>query len=528
METIRTKSGILPNFSESDIEILKKYYEYNQNYYVKLNALLTADLYDHPLWGPIIKSMTPEMLKQQNERSQELQRAAIYDGKWEEYSNDLLLQGVTYARMNISYTEWYELIKMYKNYLLPYIKKDFNGRTEEAIVFLEGLSMFLDFAMYGIAEAYFNEKNNIIRAKEESFRAIFENSADYIFLIDRDTRINMINHVDSRYTVEDVIGKSMLSFHEEENKAIVKRAIDQVFETKTPTNFDIYSIINEKKEYYSSSVSPVFDAQGEVSAAVVISRNITMQKLAEDEIKELNATLERKVEERTEELKNINKELEAFSYSVSHDLRSPLRAINGFTQILADDYSNIMNDEAKDAMQEIIKNTSRMGQLIDDLLEFSRIGKQGIIKGNIDMNELTAFIVSEIKNTGVNKNIEFNIKPLEKVKGDRGMLKQVMYNLISNAVKYSSKVEKPVIEIGFYAEGNSNIYYVKDNGAGFDMTYYNKLFGVFQRLHSSNEFEGTGVGLAIVQRTIMRHSGKVWAEGKVGNGATFYISLPNS
>jgi len=234
-----------------------------------------------------------------------------------------------------------------------------------------------------------------------------------------------------------------------------------------------------------------------------------------------------KSEKINEALAISNKELDSFSYSVSHDLRAPLRAIVGYSNILIEDYGDKLDDEGKRTLNVIMKNVLKMGQLIDDLLAFSRIGKQNIIRVNVDMNLLVNSIDAELKIQQPNK-IELNIKSLLNTKCDSSMIKQVMTNLISNALKYSGKKEKSNVEIGSYTENNNNIYYVKDNGVGFDMKYYDKLFGVFQRLHSANEFEGTGVGLALVQRIINKHGGKVWAEAKVDEGATFYFSLPNN
>jgi PAS domain S-box-containing protein len=529
METTTFEINISPKFKAYDIEILKKYFEYNKKYYWKINAELTAGLKEHPLWGPILKMQTPEQRLAQSERSLEMQRAAIYDGKWDEYTKDLMMQGKTYARMNVSYNDWYEIIKSYKDYLMPYIKKDFAHSTEEAVVYLDGMSRFLDYAMYSIAEAYFQEKNNIIKANEELFRAIFENSADNITLIDNHAIIKMINKVAAGFVKEDLIGKSILDIQSKENVAAVSEALHVVFEHKASTEFDL--LLEEKEgegmKYYSSSISPIFNDSDEVSMAVIISRDVSIQRLAHIQVRELNANLEKKVNERTEELRSSNKELEAFCYSISHDLRGPLRAINGFAEILLEDYSDNLSDEAKDSMNEIILNANKMGQLIDNLLEFSRLGKQEVMKNNIDMNGLVESIIAELNPQGKDNKVEFNVGVLEKVKGDRNMLKQVMINLISNAIKYSHKKKTPSIEVGFYKENENNIYYVKDNGAGFDMAYYNKLFNVFQRLHSAYEFEGTGVGLAIVHRIILKHGGRVWAEGKVGEGATFYISLPN-
>ncbi|PKQ43576.1 sensor histidine kinase [Confluentibacter flavum] len=231
-------------------------------------------------------------------------------------------------------------------------------------------------------------------------------------------------------------------------------------------------------------------------------------------------------EKRTVELEEVNKELEAFSYSVSHDLRAPLRAISGFSEVLAKDYINQLDEEAKIFFSEIIRNARKMGELIDNLLEFSRLSRQDIFRDTIDMNEIVGSIVAELTKLEPKRNIDLNLQKLPNVEGDKNMLKQLFFNLFSNAFKYTGKKEKANIEIGSYSRNREQVFYVKDNGAGFDPRYYNKLFGVFERLHSSIEFEGTGVGLAIVQKIAAKHGGEVWAEGKVGDGACFYVSLP--
>lgn len=225
-------------------------------------------------------------------------------------------------------------------------------------------------------------------------------------------------------------------------------------------------------------------------------------------------------------LEYANMELDSFSYSVSHDLRAPLRAINGYSQVLLDDYGDKLNEDGKRNISIIIKNAKKMGYLIDDLLTFSRVGKQNLTKVFLNMDNLVEAIVNEFRSQPQQSEVEFRINPLQIIRGDSSMLKLVLTNLISNAIKYSGKKEKPIVEIGSYKENENLVYYVKDNGAGFDMKYYDKLFGVFQRLHSSSEFEGTGVGLALVQRIIKKHQGNVWAEAKPDEGATFYFSLP--
>lgn len=525
MNTNSTEEPIrLPNFSEQEIDVLKKYFTFSERYRERLSDEFRERLKDHPLWGPLMSQMTPEQMKAQNERSNSLQRAAIYDGKWKEYADDLVMQGRLYARMNIAYNEWYEIITMAKVLLMPYIKKDYANSVDDATDIMDGLSKLTDYAMYGIAEAYFREKNDIIRAGEERFRLIFENSKDHILHIAPDGKILAINHSEV-YSVEEMMGRNILDFQGDENKATVKEALHNAIDKREPSVFETEVQAADGKKYYSSTISPVIK-NGEVDSAVVVARNVTREKEAEIALNELNQELESKIADRTEELKNINKELESFTYSVSHDLRSPLRAISGFSVILKEDFSDKLTGDAREALNEIISNVKRMGQLIDDLLEFSRLGKQNISKAEVNMKELFTTVIEDVKHAADVK-AEFKTGPLMNVMGDRNMLKQVAYNLVSNAVKYSSKKEKPKVEIGSRTDNGNVVYYVKDNGVGFSMKYYDKLFGVFQRLHGFDEFEGTGVGLAIVQRIINRHDGRVWAEAKENEGATFYFSLPN-
>ena len=263
------------------------------------------------------------------------------------------------------------------------------------------------------------------------------------------------------------------------------------------------------------SLIPIFGSNSEIDYIVAEGRDITALKITEAAL-----TV------RTNQLEALNTELEAFSYSVSHDLRAPLRGIIGFSSILEEDYGNVLDDEGKRITSVIKSNTIKMGRLIDDLLAFSRMGRQEILKTNIDTRKMVEEVIEELTPKVKAKYIHWTIHSLPKVNGDMNTIRQVWINLISNAIKYSGDKEKQCIEIGFADQGRQFVFYVKDNGVGFDEKYKDKLFKVFQRLHSAEEFEGTGVGLALVEKIISKHGGKVWAEGKKNEGACFYFSLP--
>ncbi len=247
---------------------------------------------------------------------------------------------------------------------------------------------------------------------------------------------------------------------------------------------------------------------------------------AEKQVRTLKEVLEVRVVQRTAQLEAANKELEAFSYSVSHDLRAPLRAINGFSHVLQEEYSNKLDEEGKRLLNVVRDNAARMGQLIDDILRFSHAGRLEINYSEIDMEKMAHAVTAELMATDPSSWPQMEIEPIPPAFGDSAMMRQVLVNLISNAIKFSRTNATPKIKVGSSKGEDETIYFVKDNGVGFDMQYAGKLFGVFQRLHSENEFEGTGVGLAIVKSIVARHGGRVWAEGKVGEGATIYFALP--
>jgi PAS domain S-box-containing protein len=231
------------------------------------------------------------------------------------------------------------------------------------------------------------------------------------------------------------------------------------------------------------------------------------------------------IEKHAQQLEALNKELEAFSYSVSHDLRAPLRAIDGYVNILEEDFAPKIDEDAKRLLASVSRNAKKMGVLIDSLLDFARLGRRPISRSDIDMNLLVQEVLAEL-NTTVDFKTEIRAGDLHHINGDLALIKQVMVNLIANGIKYSSKKEHPLVEISSALEGENVVVTVTDNGAGFDMAYAEKLFGVFQRLHTVSEFEGTGVGLAMVQRIINKHGGTIHAEAELGKGAKFWFTMP--
>lgn len=357
--------------------------------------------------------------------------------------------------------------------------------------------------------------------------AIIENIPSMLFVKDAATlryvRINRANEKLLGISRDHVIGKNdfeLFSREQAESFIAMDRKVLASGEMMT-TEESLSTPKGRRVQYARKLVVP--DASGNPLYLMGITDDITAQKTAEEAIRALNANLEA----RAEQLQTANKELESFSYSVSHDLRAPLRAIAGFSRIFEEDYSASLDDEGRRLLKVIRDNSHRMGMLIDDLLAFSRLGRQALTTQKIDMKALATTVIDELRTSGVASNV--TIDNLPHASADPALLKQVWINLLSNAIKYSGKNPSAKIEVGFQAGAGRNeapVYFVKDNGVGFDMQYQNKLFGVFQRLHRDDEFAGTGVGLAIVHRVVTRHGGKIWADAALGKGATFYFTLP--
>lgn len=307
--------------------------------------------------------------------------------------------------------------------------------------------------------------------------------------------------------------------------------IHQLHKNRTESSFEEIDLLNGKiLERYSS---PMFGSDDEYYGRIWFYRDITKHRLAldslqasEKQLETMNAELEQKVAQRTAQFEASNKELEAFSYSVSHDLRAPLRHLNGYTELLNKQFKDELPEKAVHYLDMISVASRNMATLIDDLLQYSRFGRQELVKKELDMNLMLQDVMEQFMNTIDDRTIHWDVQNLPIVFGDAVLMKQVWVNLIDNAIKYTRNIKTASISVGCKMEANDVVFFVCDNGAGFDMKYAHKLFGVFQRLHSQAEFEGSGIGLANVQRIIHKHSGRVWAQAKLGKGATFYFSLP--
>jgi len=373
-------------------------------------------------------------------------------------------------------------------------------------------------------------QNVDIRRREQSFQELADAMPQMVWTVLADGSTGYVNRQLVEYTgmaANDVKAWSWgVGLHPEDLEPCL-RAWTAALRTGMPYNAEcrIRRAADGVYRWHLARAVPMRNPRGQVLQWFATSTDIDAQKQAENEARELAALLEKRVEERTEQLVAANKELEAFSYSVSHDLRAPLRAVDGFSRILQEDYDEKLDDEGRRVLNVIRNSSQEMGRLIDDLLAFSRLGRSELSGANVDMSALVRSVLDEMRRESGTLP-ELDVQALPSSHGDSSLLRQVWINLISNAVKFSAKVEHPRIEIGGYPEGAARVYYVKDNGAGFDMKYYDKLFGVFQRLHRSDEYPGTGVGLAIVQRVVSKHGGKVWAQGAVKQGATFFFTLP--
>lgn len=404
-------------------------------------------------------------------------------------------------------------------------------------IWLEGVAINLihDPSVGGIVTNYRDvtarkQHEAALLESELRFRSLTENLPDIVSRFDRGFRMLYANPAREALTGQSnawIIGKSLAELGSASTTVqLVEDAMTRVIATRQTERIQVTYLTPTGPTAWESTLVAETATDGTVTSVLVLSHDITERHRAEEKIRQLNASLEERVQARTAQIEVAHRELEAFSYSVSHDLRAPLRHIDGFAGLLTKRSSAQLDEQGRHYLSAISEAARQMGRLIDDLLGFSRMGRANFNRTQLNHDAIVAEVIRNGRYES--RAIQWQISPLPPVNADPAMLRQVWFNLIENAVKYSGKNPQPRIEIGFRAAHSDQpaAFYIRDNGVGFDMRYVAKLFGVFQRLHTPDEFPGTGVGLASVHRIIVRHGGRVWAESELGHSATFYFSLP--
>ena len=364
-----------------------------------------------------------------------------------------------------------------------------------------------------------------IQASEARWRSLVENAPDMIMNVLRDGTIEYTNARGG--STAEVTGRTVYDFMSPDDREMAQKAIASVFNTGQPTRYEVVGyLLDGTQGWFSVRLSPVFHGD-QVISLTLISTNITEQKKVEEEVHQLNATLEQRVAARTAELETKNREMETFTYSVSHDLKAPLRGIDGYSRLLLDDHADQLDEQGASFLRTIRQATEQMNRLIDDLLAYSRLERRSVSMVKINPRELIDNILAERSQELTSRNVHISISlPCLLITAEPEGLAQALRNLLDNALKFTRSVVEPCIEIGGFETETACTLWMKDNGIGFDMKYHDRVFEIFQRLHRLEEYPGTGIGLALVRKVMQRVGGRAWAESAPGAGATFFLEIP--
>ncbi len=400
-------------------------------------------------------------------------------------------------------------------------------RDGREVTIISRWALRADFAGKPLAILETDRDISLRKIAADKFRGLLESAPDAIVIVDRFGRIEIVNAQTEKlfgYSREEMIGQpvEMLipqRFHNT-HAASWKTFSQSPHPRDMGVGLDLFGLRKDGTEFpVEVSLNPLVTGEGMLISSAI--RDVTERRRIELEIHKLNAELRRKLDE----LSVVNKELESFSYSVSHDLRAPLRHIDGFARILKDEHAGQLDADGLRYLDRVLQSANQMGQLVDDLIHLARVGRSALVQQKVKLADIVRQAIAELPEEAEKREIEWRVEPLPEQECDPGLLKLVFVNLLSNAVKFTRGRETAVIEVGTREIGGATAIFVRDNGVGFDPQYADKLFGVFQRLHKQEDFEGTGIGLATVQRIIRRHGGEIWAEADLGRSATFLFTL---